>query len=422
MIRTHFKSILFCIGTLFVASCDKVEVDPDVTNRANVNSTTVFIQPNSSAIIDLASKVNSSQSVTVAVTSTAKNGNLVNLGKGLMQYEPRSTASTKGARDSFAFSILNEKNEVIKKDSIIIITPDNPGSLPTGIYPADDIVFGVSANASTTIDVLKNDVLSNYSVNDLNLTIYRPESNFPPYFGSASISGNSIIYTPNSSFAGVDKLIYNLSVKSNPAIQAYGYVLLIGQSVCSFGLENDVYVSTQEFTEVRVPILDNDQLCTALTSFSVTISSTPSKGTAFIENDVLVYRPSQLAANGFKDSLTYEVTIDGVSKNATAFIKVNTDSIGACVLTAVTDVFDISNNANQQGVFDVLQNDVLCGREVEFEIVSAPLFGTASIITVNGKKVIEYKGVQDQAFDKITYRITSGDQNSEGSVLIKRTN
>ncbi len=421
MYRDNLKKMLFFLLIVLVAACDKLEVDPDVKNQAELKGTTIFIQPNSSVIIDLAAKVNSTQSLTVAITSPASKGKLVNLGKGLMQYEVNPGQSTKDMRDAFAFTLYNEKNEPVKKDSIIIVQKDST-SLPSGIYPTDDIVFGVKVGTPINIDVLKNDVLSTYTANDVNLAIYSPETNFPPYFGTASVTGSSILYTPGATFAGVDKLIYTVTLKANPSVQAFGYVLLIGEAVCAFNLENDVYVSSQEFTEVRVPILDNDQLCTAQTNFSVTVSKAPTNGTAFIENDLVVYRPSQLAVNGFLDSLTYKVTIDGTSKNAKVYIKVNTDSIGACVLTAVTDVFDISNSANQQGVLDVLQNDILCGREVEIEIINAPIFGTATIITENGKKKIEYKGVQDQPYDKLTYRISNGDKNSEGYVLIKRSN
>ncbi|MBL7858811.1 MAG: hypothetical protein JNM57_14070 [Cyclobacteriaceae bacterium] len=418
--KTRIPSLFFGVVSMITlaTSCDVLEADEDLkVPDAKVSNLQVFVQGNNTAIIDLKAQVQANQPVTLSVTSSTQKGTLTNLGGGLLQYTSAGSANS----DSFEFSVYSASNQLITKDTVVITIESDSTNLPCGIYPNDDIIFGISPGVSTTINVLDNDLVCGYTIAELEVSIYAPEDKFPPYAGSAQVSGSAILYTAGSSFSGVDKVVYRVSPKNDPSIASYGLVYLTGEQACSFTLTNDLKVSSEEFTQIRIPVLGNDQLCQSINSFRVTIAQNPTNGTAYIESDTLVYQPYVLATDGFSDSLIYKVCIDGTCKTASVTVRVDSNNGDVCTLRAFADSVDISALTASVIYLNVLTNDELCDTSVNLSLSLDPKYGTATVVTENGKKLIAYTPDYNQVVnDKLEYKITRNNSSSTTSVDIKR--
>lgn len=424
--KTHLKvslsSITLFTGLFFgLIACEDLEVDPDTLNPPDVKSSTIYARSGNSTLIDISAQINTSQAVNLTITSSPTKGNLSSLGSGILEYSPNQNVTN--ARDAFSYTLSNSKNEILKQDSIIIIVKNDSTALPAGIYPAMDIIYGVVRDVTISIDVLANDIISPYTVDDLIVSVLNPQDSLPPYFGSATVSGNIINYTANGNFQGGDKIIYKVEVKNDPTIFAYGLVYLSGTAACSFQLLNDSYFVDQPFTQIQIPVLDNDQLCNAINNYSITISKTPAQGKAYFQNNYIVYEPYQTAQIGFVDSLLYTITIDGISETAGVVFGVKPDG-KPCGLIAESDFVDLTNSQLDSVFIDVLQNDLYCDTLINLEIEIGPSFGIASVVT-NGngaKKILYIPNKQQVADDKIIYRIQTSSESSLSGVAIKRVN
>jgi len=314
----HF--IFFCavLFSFTFAACDKLKSDstPKVSEEGNLKK--IYLQSNGSVLIDINALTGANKNFSFVVPTSTKQGTLSDLGAGLFEYKTKSDTSSK---DGFEI-VVNDGGNVVKKDSVILIIEEDPGNLPKGIYPNQDLVFGVKNIIPIEFDVLANDYLSEFTSNELTLSIFSGES-LPPYFGSASINANKITYTANASFKNADKIIYKVSAKNNSSIYAYGHVYLTAEVGCDFKVNDDVKELTEDFTQIRIAGLANDVLCKSISSFQLTVSKTPAKGTVYVEDDQFVYTPTNLASNGFEDSFEYTVCIDGVCKTAKVTIRVN---------------------------------------------------------------------------------------------------
>jgi hypothetical protein len=190
-ILSTFLCLIFpiIIGIL-LASCDVLESDPDILEpEVQITGDEVYVLANSTSFIDLQSKVHSNQEARLAVTSSPSHGTLTDLGKGIIQYAPKVGNSR--IKDGFEVTVYSKSNEIIKKDTVVIIVENDSTKLPCSIYPANDYVYNVTS--AVTVDVTANDIICS---NDVIVSIYRPENTFPPYYGTASASGKKIVYAP----------------------------------------------------------------------------------------------------------------------------------------------------------------------------------------------------------------------------------
>src|SRR5688572_18737024 len=145
------KSLWLGAIIFLMFACDTLESDSDIKKpNTSVTGEEIYVQSGTTAVIDLNSRIQTNQKVTLSVTSLAKKGTLSNLGGGLVQYTPK-TGSTR-TEDAFEFTVYSANNEILSRDSVIVIIEDDSTHLPCGIYPVDDIVHGVSRDSSVTID------------------------------------------------------------------------------------------------------------------------------------------------------------------------------------------------------------------------------------------------------------------------------
>ncbi len=405
---------LICL-TCGIVSCDILESDPDVvTPNTEISGDEVVVMANSTSFIDLNSKVTTNVPARIAVTSDARNGNLTDIGKGLLQYSP--SVGSKRANDSFEFTVYTLNNEVIKRDTIVIRIENDSTNLPCNIYPAPDYVYGVSQD-SVIVNVTANDIICGGPVN---LSVFKPDNSFPPNFGYAALSGNKIIYNPGPSFTGTDKIIYKLTAAADSSRYAYGVVYIIGDSACNFSLENDAYVFNDHAADslIVLPVFGNDSLCYAIEQYQVNLKSLPVYGLASLLPNGISYTAPASVTFPFTDHFTYEICKDANCKTARVDVTLKRDSVTSCTLRARRDSVDMTDVSIPSISIDVLANDSICGDLKTLKIVTQPAYGSAAVVE---QRVSYHRDPLQKKDDSLEYEICNGNGTcSRAIVTIKQ--
>ncbi|HTJ53007.1 MAG TPA: Ig-like domain-containing protein [Cyclobacteriaceae bacterium] len=342
MKRTNTISLIKIISPMvwlagfmaMLVSCDTLENDLQKPT-ANVTGTEVHARASNSTIIDLSSKIQTNQKVTLTITRQTTQGTLSSLGKGMLKYQPYKNTT----RDSFGFTIYDEHNTILTEDSVVIIVVKDSTDLPCGIYPADDYLTLNSSDSSVTttearyINVLANDITCGYDSTEIEISIYQPGSGyFPPYQGTAEVENGLVKYTPNASFSGTDEIYYAIHIKNDTAISAIGVVHISEiTNTCKFQLNNDYYSFSKDSIGydslmqrgIYLSVLSNDVLGCNNIQLPYSIVFNPHHGSATISGDLILYKPDSLYAGQFRtDSLRYQVCSDSICLQAMTIINI----------------------------------------------------------------------------------------------------
>ena len=401
------------ISFLFTG-CDVLDADSDVlTPEVEINGNEIYVLANGASYIDLQEKLQSNVQGRLVVTGQPKKGELNDLGQGMLQYLP-VTGSLSG-RDAFEFTVFSGTNQILKKDTVIIIIEDDSTALPCNIYPVTDYVFGVSTVA-TTVDVTANDIICG---NDVAVSVYRPATTFPPFYGTAQVVNNKIVYTPGNGFNGSDKVMYKLTDTHDPSRVGYGMVYFSRDSSCSFTVRDDLYSVNSDSTAqtLLLPVFSNDSLCQAINNYRVTIKSAPQLGSVSVTDEGINYTLPLAAGTSSQDSFTYEICIDASCKSANVKVVFRADTVGLCSFRAVTDTLDLTGNTIPLMYLDVLYNDELCDNLKTFRIREHPVNGTAFVDSET--KTIGYNR---NLFidDSLTYEVCNDTLCSKAKVYIRQ--
>ncbi|HEY9045775.1 MAG TPA: hypothetical protein VIN08_07750 [Ohtaekwangia sp.] len=319
---THvIRTLLLATVIIALYSCDVLENDASPNeNPVEISDQKVYVLPNGSAYIDLYSKVKTLGTVKLNVSGQPRHGNLTELSNGFLQYSPDHTFR-KGT-DAIAFSIYSESNQFIRLDSIVIIVENDTTQLPCGYYPRNDSTFNVTGTVS--IPVLQNDILCGDS-SDVILEIYRPATSFPPYYGTATVVGTHIQYTPNSAFTS-DKIIYKVYSSTDTTKVGYGVVYLYNEAPCTVQLNSDQFdipADTVTTDSVRLYVFSNDILCQDTAQYSFSISKAPVYGKATMRSPYRIDYKLLDTTAAYTDSLRYKVCYGSQCQEASVSINVH---------------------------------------------------------------------------------------------------
>ncbi len=263
---------------------------------------------------------------------------------GQVVYTP--TAGFVGT-DTFTYTISDGNGHTTTATVTVVVTDAGNGSNNLPPVAQDD--NATSDGTAVTIDVLNNDT----DVDDDTLTI---TSTAQPSNGTAVISNEQIVYTPNQGFVGSDSFTYTISDGNGHNATATVYVLVTsttnnGNNVAPIAQDDN---ATSDGSAVTIDVLSDD---TDADSDTLTIADIgqPSNGTAAISNGQVVYTPNQ----GFvgSDSFTYTIS-DGNGHNATATVYVlvtSTTNTGNNVAPIAQD--DSASTSSSAVTIDVLNND-----------------------------------------------------------------
>lgn len=270
-----------------------------------------------------------------------------------------------------------------------------PGTYKPIAYP--DTTSTPSGTAKS-IAVLTNDV--NYYGNTNAI-----QSVTTPQYGTASIVGNNILYTPNGSYVGTDTLTY--TIKDNSTNETTTTTVRINVTRIAPKINHDA-ASTNSGTAVTIAVGANDTDAQGQMG-APTVTTNPKNGTFTINGNSIVYTPSA----GFygKDSLIYsrsnissDPCVPVLSDTAIVRITINNQPpvAGNDIVTTFgctpIDINVKNNDSDPEGT------------PLTINIVTQPSNGT---LTINGNGTIRY--TPNNAFigsDGFSYKVKDGSPDS----------
>lgn len=412
---------LLLLGCLFY-SCDQLEEDQlseEIINQNPIiNHNNVYAINGQSTIIDILG--NPQESATITLTNTSSKAKHQWIDNRFIEYIPNEGAS---GLDYLIFQIETNSRKIT--DSIFIQIGDtgvfNPDSCM--VYAREDLVL-LDANLKGSANLLANDELCNYSLQDIFL-IQTPKN------GTASISGTGQLeyIGTNNLTSFKDSLIYRANLISNESasveksILAYVKVLSSVDSICTpvFNTGTDSVSISQSIVELNV--LSDDFLCNwpvkALKVFDFSL------GTVQVtDSNSILFEPKWI---GY-DSIPFEVTFEnGQTFMAHHLVKVTEEEMFICdSLIANADSVSIGFPSHQVITIDVLLNDNYCTDQALPQVYlsdsSSVQYGVAEVFEQFGYPMVRY--IADSAAwsnnvsENISYTICQGQYCSESMITV----
>ena len=268
-------------------------------------------------------------------------------------------------------------------------------------------------NESVTVTVLTNDILNGTLTGPVRILT-------PPTHGTAVVTNNEIVYTPNQDTCGVtdNTLTYEIC-NANGCDTAQVIVTINCDSVQT--LKPDAVTdnaTTKKNESVTVTVLTNDILNGTLTG-PVRILTPSTHGTAVVTNNTIVYTPHQNVCGETDNTLTYEICNANGCDTAQVIVTISCDTIQTLKPDAVTDI--VTTKKNESVTVTVLTNDVHNGSLTgPVRIITPPIYGTA-VVTNN---TIVYTPNQDTCGvtdSTLTYEICNANGCDTAQVIVTIT-
>ncbi|MDQ5908429.1 MAG: large repetitive protein, partial [Pseudomonadota bacterium] len=253
------------------------------------------------------------------------------------------------------------------------LTVSLSGTGYTQVLAVDDAAT-TTTGTPVTIPALANDQGDGLSISRVS----------SPSEGSATISGNSIVYTPAAGFAGTDSFTYTIT----DGVSVSSAVITVTVEPPLPPTAADDVASTDAGVPVGVNVLVNDRG----TDIKLISVDQPAQGSATVSGDMVIYTPA--ADFSGTDAFSYTIA-DTFSRTSSAIVTV---TVTSPELKAVDDA--ATTDAGQPVTINVLANDV--GKDLVLTEVGTPVHGA---VTISGEAVIYTSEVDFSGTDSFSYTI-----------------
>ncbi|AJZ75402.2 beta strand repeat-containing protein [Candidatus Nitrosotenuis cloacae] len=337
-------------------------------------------------------------SLSSVLVAGSSNGMLVLNPSGSFSYTPN--ANYFGA-DSFTYKV---------NDGFL---DSNVAAVSITINPIDDITVANDDTATTNEDVA---VTTNVLVNDSGLGDNGLVVTIDANAGNGMVipnPDNSITYTPNADFHGLDSYVYRVTDADGDGDTAT--VTITVNSINDIPVATDDATTTNEDAAVVISVLTNDAV---LGDIPITISAElpPLHGMIIINPDTTItYTPN---ADYFgPDSFLYRITdVDGDADTATVNITINPIND---IQTAISDAAVTDEDSTI--IINVLSNDILGNNPaIGDQPITVSLVGSASNgdVILNPDHTITYTPNPDfNGADSFIYQITDANGDSATAIV-----
>ncbi|OQW99233.1 MAG: hypothetical protein BWK73_50810 [Thiothrix lacustris] len=265
--------------------------------------------------------------------------------------------------DTFTYLIQDPAGN--KSTATVSVVVTGAGTSPNAPVAGTDQVETVQ-DTPVTIKVLENDSDADGNT----LSVIRVGSDAA--HGTVTISGTSVIYTPNAGFSGEDQFTY--TVADGTGNSTIGRVFVkINTPGGNLKATNDLYTVDMNSSANSFDVMSNDEFPT--TGATITIVSNASNGTASVSGGKVLYTPK--AGYSGTDKLTYRLT-DSRGYTADAVIDITISNTSTPSNLAPKDdylLIDLNDTVTRK--LSVLGNDT--GEGMTLVAVSTPRYGTAAI-------------------------------------------
>jgi gliding motility-associated-like protein len=202
-----------------------------------------------------------------------------------------------------------DTNGCVSTDTITIFVNQRP--------VASDKVFSINPNS--TLRISSNTLATDPENNPLTIIILSG-----PYYGTAAVQGDTIVYTPDIHYSGNDTIVYVVCDNGNPPLCDQG-ILIINIANMRPDAQNDFF-ETEINTRVAFNVMVNDTEYNLNQTVVIKEIGSPANGSV-VDNNFgnLVYTPYFNFLG--TDSFFYEICDDGqpiLCDTGWVFIKVNT--------------------------------------------------------------------------------------------------
>lgn len=264
-----------------VPLCDTVWVVIDVylVNEAPLALADVALVPEDSMVaIDVQQNDSDPDNdpLTTSILTNPVFGTAVVLPNGAIQYTPNPNFN---GLDSLVYIICDTATPPLCDTATVFINVNPVNDLPIAI---DDTTFVPNDTASMVIQVVFNDIDIEGDASVLSITC-------GPVTGTAGVVGDSIVYSPDPTFIGLDSFCYILCDGSG-CDTAVVYVNVTSGNLPPVG-NNDMVTGTH-FDPLVINALNNDTDPDNDPLDISAITCGPSNGTATIVGDSIVYQPN----------------------------------------------------------------------------------------------------------------------------------
>jgi len=331
-------------------------------------------------------------SLTYSIVSNPSNGSLGSVSGTSVTYTP--TANWNGT-DTFTYKA---------NDGII---DSNTSTVTVTVAAVNDVPVTAAVSASTNEDTATTITLSATDVEGSSLT-YSIVSN--PSNGSlGSVSGTSVVYTPNTNWNGTDTFTY----KANDGI-ADSNTATITVTVTAVNdppTTNDESVSTNEDTAINITLGATD--VDVIGNLTYSIASNPSNGSVSLSESTATYTPN--ANWSGIDTFTWKAN-DGTVDSNTATVTV---TVAAVNDVPVASAVSASTNEDTAVTITLSATDI-DGDNLTYSIVSNPSNG--SLGSVSGTSVVYTPTANWNGTDTFTYKANDGIIDSNTSTVTVTVN
>ncbi len=342
-------------------------------------------------------------SLTLSVLTQPSNGSASITAQGeVIVYSPDAGFS---GTDSFTYQISDGNGGVAV--ATVTVTVNSVASVNVAPQAQADAVQ-VSQGGVATIAVLAND--SDPDGDTLTVSIVTPPSD-----GTATVqTDNTITYTPDATFAGVDVLTYSVADGNggtDTATVTFTVAAVVVNNPPSAG--DDSAQATQGVV-VNFNVLANDS-DTDGDPLTVTVTTPPANGVATVLPDNRIQYTSDASFSG-SDSIGYTVD-DGNGGTDTAVVSITVASSNSSPVAAADSAVTPQDTAID---IDVLGNDIdTDGDALTVTIDTGPTGGTATVAADNTVTYVPTTSFSGP--DSFVYEISDGIATDTATVSITVT-
>ena len=237
-----------------------------------------------------------------------------------------------------------------------------------------------AADKAVSINVLNNDTGGTQPLSISAVT--------SPAHGTATISGNAILYTPTAGYSGPDSFGYTVRDATGQTASTTVSVTVTPNPLIAVTDS----ATTPADKAVSINVLNNDTGGTQ--PLSVSVVTSPAHGTATISGNAILYTPTVGYAG--PDSFGYTVRdANGQTASTTVSITVTPNP-----LIAVTD--SATTAADKAVSINVLNNDTGGTQPLSVSVVTSPAHGTA---TISGNAILYTPTVGYSGLDSFGYTV-----------------
>ena len=333
-----------------------ITVSCDTTSPVNLKPIAVAdvatTKKNTPVTVNILSNDTPNGTVTVSIYQNPKNGTAVVTGVGLAStivYIP--TPGFCGARDTLRYQICNS-NGCDSALVVVNVTCDTPPPTPKKPIAVNDS-YTTKQGVIIGFKPTNND--------NINGTLAGVNIVSPPKHGSIGFFGiDSLIYKPDSGYCGkTDTLKYRVSNTDLLSDTAFIFITVTCDTTPTSlkPIAKSDVATTKKNMPTTINVLAND---TPNGTVTVTVVVSPKNGTAFVNNNQLVYTPKTDFCG--KDTLRYNVCNTVGCDSATVIVTVTCDTIVQPTNKkpiAITDYYVTKKNVTIN--FSPITNDILNG-------------------------------------------------------------